>query len=791
MSNDNLHVLLILRGAFAAHRGVEVDTQGDAFFVAFGSADQAIAAAQAAQERLHDGPISVRFGVHTGEPTLTAEGYVGIDVHRAARICAVAHGGQIVLSAPTREALSAVVAGTLVDLGLHRLKDLTSPERLHQVGDQPFPPLRSLNATNLPVQPNTLVGREADVASVAALCREGARVVTLTGPGGAGKTRLGLQVAAELVPDFPDGVFWVQLAALRDPRLVIAAAEQALGAKVPLPDHIDERRMLLLFDNFEQVADAAAELAAVLAACPNLKLLATSRAPLRIAGEREYAVEPLPEIDAVELFLQRAVVTEPIDAVYEICRRLDGLPLAIELAAARTRLLAPDKLLERLDRSLAMLSGGQRDAPERQRTLRATIQWSHDLLAEDERALFTRLAVFRGGFTVEAAETVCDADLGELELLSEKSLLRRSAAGRLGMLETIREFAAEQLTTHADAGALRRSHAEYFLSVAQRSGLGENGPALGEAMDVEVVRPDIENIRAALEWAVDFDPEVGVRIVVALTQFWVPNAPPEGRRWLQTLLDRDPDLPGTLNASALRALGGMAYVQGDFAEGHQLHERSLAEFRRVGDEAQVGLTLVRLSIEAQRTGDQAQAKTIAEEALEICRRHGNRRGEAEALYALGDVAFADGRHDEAFQLMERSAALAGEVGFIWWQVGALDHLAEYALELARADDARKYVAEGLQLARSINDRQTVVWFLAQAAWLAALDGLPERAGTLWGAVEAEEGRGRIGQWEDQRRSYLAKLEAVAGPAFEEGRSKGQRLTMDEAVPAALAGRSAR
>ena len=777
----------ILRDAFTTHGGVEVDTQGDAFFLAFDSTDEAIAAARDAQTGLRDGPIQVRIGVHTGEPVLTADGYVGIDVHRAARICAAAHGGQILLSAATRSAIADAATAQFVDLGLHRLKDLTTPERLYQVGDHQYPPLHSLNATNLPVQANALIGREAEVAEVVDLCRDGVRVVTLTGPGGTGKTRLGLQAAAELVPDFPDGVFWVPLAPLRDSRHVIPAAEHALGANVSLADHIDERRMLLLFDNFEQVTDAAADLAGVLAACPNLKVLATSRAPLRIAGEREYPVEPLPQSEAVELFRERAVVSEPIEAVREICRRLDGLPLAIELAAARTRLLAPDRLLERLDRSLALLSGGQRDAPERQQTLRATIEWSHDLLGEAERALFARLAVFRGGFTVEAAEAVCDADLDELESLVEKSILRRSSSGRLGMLETIHEFATERLAILAEAESLKRRHAEYLLAMADSAGLGDNGPADGAPMDLDVVQSEIENIRAALEWATDSDPELGVRLVVSLADYWVPNAPAEGQRWLQSLLERGPELPVALNARSLRTLGGLIYIQGDFAEGHRLHEESLEEFRRAGDEAQVGLTLVRLSIEAHRAGDHSRAKEIAEEALEICRRHGNRRGEAQAQYALADVAFAEGRHDEALQMMERSATLASEVGFVWWQVGALEHLAEFALELERRDDARPYVADGLTLAQSINDQQSVVWFLALAAWLAALGGFAEQAGLLWGAIEAEESRGHIGQWEGERDGYLAKLARVAGDDFEQGRAQGQQLTLDEAVPAALAG----
>jgi tetratricopeptide (TPR) repeat protein len=306
-------------------------------------------------------------------------------------------------------------------------------------------------------------------------------------------------------------------------------------------------------------------------------------------------------------------------------------------------------------------------------------------------------------------------------------------------------------------------------------------------MNFELVQPEIENVRAALDWAAEADAELGVRLVVALVHYWVPNAPEEAKRRLQSLLEREPDMAPALKASAIRALGGMTYILGDFAEGTRLHEASLEAFRALGDEEQAGMTLVRLSIEAQRSGDNARASELAEEALEICRRYGNRRGEAEALYALADVAFAEGRSDEALRMMERSSVLAGEVGFLWWQVGALEHLAEYALLLGRSDDARAYIADGLTLARSISDRQSTVWFLALAAWLAALDGTAERAGLMWGAIEADEKRGRIGQWELQSADYRAKLDGVRGNDFESGRSEGQRLTLNEATSAALAG----
>jgi class 3 adenylate cyclase len=344
----------VVRGAVARHGGVEVDTQGDAFFVAFSSASNALAAAE--DVRRAEGPLRVRIGVHSGDAEVTDEGYVGIEVHRAARIAASAHGGQVVVSARTQ----ALVDGTveLVDLGLHRLKDLSRPEKLFQLGRGEFPPLRSLNATNLPAQPGPLIGRERELSELAELVRA-ERVVTLTGAGGSGKTRLALHAAAECVDEFVDGVFWVPLAAITDAEIVEPTIGHTIGAQNGVAEHIDEKRLLLVLDNLEQLLpSAASRLAKLHESCPNLRLLVTSRAPLRIAAEREFAVDPLPEADAVTLFRERAFVTEPEDAVQGICVRLDGLPLAIELAAARTRVLPPDRLLSRLERALARSDRG-------------------------------------------------------------------------------------------------------------------------------------------------------------------------------------------------------------------------------------------------------------------------------------------------------------------------------------------------------------------------------------------------------------------------------------------------
>ena len=379
----------VLRKAFAARSGVEVDTQGDAFFVAFSRAADAVAAADEARRGLEDGAIRVRMGIHTGEPVVTDEGYVGMDVHRAARIAAAAHGGQIVLSETTRRLLD---DAAVHDLGEHRLKDLVQAERLYQLGNGDFPPLRTLDATNLPIASSQLVGRENELDDLVAALSNGTRLLTVTGPGGTGKTRLALQVAAELVGRLRDGVFWVPLGGLSDPEFVPAEVAQTIGAPDDLTGFLRGRELLLLLDNFEHLLGAAPAVSRLLASSADVRVLVTSRAPLRVSGEREFRLEPLPADDASTLFVERARAVgrelAPDRIVESICRRLDGLPLAIELAAARTKLLGPEALLERLDSALPLLTGGARDAPERQRTLRATIEWSYDLLdSTDQRSL--------------------------------------------------------------------------------------------------------------------------------------------------------------------------------------------------------------------------------------------------------------------------------------------------------------------------------------------------------------------------------------------------------------------
>ncbi|MGZ4338185.1 MAG: ATP-binding protein, partial [Gaiellaceae bacterium] len=451
-----------LRECFGRHGGVEVDTQGDAFFVAFARASDALAAAAAGRDALASGPIRVRIGLHTGEPLVADGGYVGIDVHRAARIAAAGHGGQILVSQSTRDLAG---SGSLYDLGEHRLKDLTAPERIYQFGEGDFPPLKSLNATNLPVQPTPFVGREQELAHVLALVSSH-QLVTLTGAGGSGKTRLALQAAAEIVEEYPDGVWFVSLAAVRDPQLLEPTIAQTVGSPDDLRAFLRGKKALILLDSLEQLLPVAAGIVASL----DTRVLATSRTRLNVVAEQEYPVPTLPLDDAVALFTQRVRQLRPAfeadEYVTGIAERLDGLPLAVELAAARVKVLTPKQILERLGRSLELLTSGAQDAPERQRTLRATIEWSYQLLGTREQELFARLAVFAGGFELEAAEAVCAADLDVLQSLVDNSLLRLSDAGRFFTLATIREFALQKLLESSDVGPVQRRHREYFLDLA-------------------------------------------------------------------------------------------------------------------------------------------------------------------------------------------------------------------------------------------------------------------------------------------------------------------------------------
>ena len=770
----------LLREAFAHHGGVEVDTQGDAFFVAFPDASRAVAAAEEAQIALAAGPIIVRMALHTGEPVVAEEGYVGMDVHRAARICSTAHGGQVVISATTHALLDG--GADVVDLGLHRLKDLGAPEKLFQVGRARFPPLRSLNATNLPAQPSTLIGREQELADLTSMVVD-ARLVVVTGPGGTGKTRLTLQVAAELVEKFKDGVYWVSLAPVIEPELVLPTIASALGAQENVIAHIDERRMLLLLDNLEQVLDVAPQLSELLRSCPNLHLLVTSRALLRIEGEHEYQVEPLPTHDAVTLFRERAPVAFPEEAIVEICLRVDCLPLAVELAAARTRILPAEAMLARLEHRLPVLTGGRRDAPERQRTLRATIGWSYELLDANEQLLFRRLAVFAGSFDVAGAEEVAGASLETLHSLVEHSLVRRWSSGRLGMLETIHEYALERLEDSGEAGPTRRRLAQFLLALAESANLTDEAEGPQRA---DLLIPEAPNVRAVLEWShTRGDVEIGLRLAIALEHFWVATSPFEGMRFFDLLLESGPQLSLELRARAVRVQGGVTFIAGRFEEGTRLFEESLGAYRRLEDERGIGILLYRLANSELARDDLVAARSLVEESGELLRRVRFRKGEAIVLGTLGEIELLEGNHDRGIELMRQSIALSEEIGFTWWTVVSLSSGAERLLLLDRLEEAEQWALEALPEALAIGERQSLLFALAVLARVAARTGRAERAGTLWGAIEVEEALAPVGQWEAERPEYEAAVKAADGQDFQTGRSYGRRLTFDEAVDYAL------
>jgi len=763
----------VLREAFERNNGVEVGTEGDSFFVAFARAGDAARAAVEGQRALAGGPVKVRMGLHTGEPQIVAGDYVGIDVHRAARISSAAHGGQVVASERTRTFLDQTFE--VSDLGLHRLKDLAAPEKLFQLGPGVFPPLRSLNATNLPTHMSPLIGRTQEIAEITALLAE-RRAVTLTGPGGTGKTRLALQAAAEVVERFTDGVYWVPLGAVLDPDLVLTTIRDVFGTELPLPDHIGEKNMLLLLDNMEHLLDAAPDLSRLLAACPNERLLITSRAPLRIEGEREYAVEPLPDADAVALFRERAANAEPEGAVIEICRRVDRLPLAIELAAARTRIFPPTELLERLQQRLPLLVGGRRDQPERQRTLRATIGWSHDLLDADSQKLFARLSVFVGSFDYEAAEAVCDADFDVLESLLEASLLRQRE-GRFSMLDTIREFAAERLETEGSE-ALNLRHANYFLDLAERAAPELEGNDVGAWL--RRVNVEEDNVRAALAWLIDTEQaEKALRLCIALTDIWEMDSHlEEGVRWFERALSLPAEVEPPLRALGLREYGTLLLFTNRVEPALAPLEESVASWRRIGDRH--GLSGALRALGSALTGyDFARAHEALEEALAIAETTNDKMGERRVLHLLGEMLRDEGRPDEGARLLERSITIARELGNHIAAGASIHSLADLELDRGDVDRAEAFYRDCLRNAVELGLERHKVYSLAGLAATAAERGDRARASTLWrSVVRAEEEL-------DFRLLYYerARYERHVGDDIVEN---GEAPTMDEAIELAMA-----
>ena len=788
----------MLRTAISDRRGHEMGTEGDSFFVVFESAADAVACCVAAQRALgaHEWPggvtVGVRMGLHAGEPTRHEDGYIGMDLHRAARIAATAHGGQVVMSEVTWQSAQSGLPAELSarDLGFHRLKDIDEPEHIYQLAGpglaERFAPLKSLGATtNLPVPATPLVGRETDLEQLRALITApGIRLVTLTGPGGVGKTRLAAAAAVSLDGTFPHGIYFSALAAVRDADVMWKAIAGDLSVDGDEPAavmrHLRDRRTLLVLDNLEQLEGAAEVIAALLAAAPRLVVLATSRGPLHLQGEHELPVPPLemprePALEevtassAVRLFAQQVGMVRPGFAVTAdnaadiaaICRRLDGLPLAIELAASRARLLSPRALLARLDHRMA-LAAADAGRPSRQQTLRATMGWSYDLLAPRSAAVLRRAGVFAGGGDLDALAAVAlPGDAGDgpddpddpadpLELVAELmdvSLITvtEGADGepRVGLLETIREFALERLAEAGELDSARRRHAEHYAALAEQAHPQLYGPAQLAVLDR--LEAEHDNLRAALAWSLEpqandaGDAErvgIGLRLVEALVAFWHQHGhATEGRRWLQRAIDLVSEDHGAPLATVAHGLGMLLTQQNEFAAAIPLFERSLAIYRDAVDRDQEAKELNSLGITYGYHGDLGTARSLLEKSAALSREIGNDRRLAAALTNLGLVETIAGDLDRAAHVLREAVALDQEQGDLLGLIMDQHALVMVGLRAGRTGEARELLTSTLDYVVSSGNSDILSTTLELAACTAAELGEPLRAARLAGAAE--------------------------------------------------------
>jgi predicted ATPase/predicted negative regulator of RcsB-dependent stress response len=802
----------IVRAACTAEGGVEVDNQGDAFFFAFRSAPAALAAAQAVTRALAAGPVRVRIGMHTGTPLVTEEGYVGDDVHLAARVGASGHGGQVVLSRTTRELVDGL---PLTDLGEHRLKDIPEAVSIFQLGSERFPPLKTISNTNLPRPASSFIGRERELRELLATIRD-ARLVTVTGPGGSGKTRLALEAAATLVPSYKAGVFWVGLATLRDPALVGETIAQTLGAKAGLAEHIGERELLLLLDNLEQVIEAAPELSALLSACANLTVLVTSRELLRVQGEVEYEAPPLASPEAVALFCERSRL-EPSAEIAELCVRLDDLPLAVELAAARAKALSPRQILERLSQRLDLLEGG-RDADPRQQTLRATIDWSYDLLSEEEQRVLRALSVF-AGCTLDAAEEVCSADINTLQSLVEKSLLKFSAE-RYWMLETIRDYARERLDEAGETDALARRHADYHLSLLEERPMSLIlGPRRGELL--AWFGGEEDNLRATLDYLEGAAPADAARTVELLVPFWMPcRRLVEGQERVLRLLART-DFPAGTRATLLQLLCDIEMRMGQFdsAEGYAQEAVTLAQ--ESGERRTLAFALWNVAVIASRRGDFDEAIRLLTPVLEEVAddewvrsaalgdlasfqmeagrdeeaRHslqeakrGLQATEDEANQAITEIALAnlelyvrdfEAAYFVATSVLEKARAMEDDYRIL----GASNSLGLAAIGLGRRSEAREVFAESLDLVLVADRTEGALMFTFAGIALAADMADARSAARLQGAVNTmDEAAGLSPRYFELER-FLAQplIDTLGADEYANEQALGAGMDIDDAI----------
>ena len=860
----------LMRAAFAAHGGREEGTEGDSFFVVFDSAVEAVAAAVDAQRALASEPwppgveVKVRMGLHAGEASTSAAGLVGIDVNRAARIAAAGHGGQIVVSDAVRALVTSDLDSgiSLRGLGSHRLKDLREPQPLNQVVAEglrvEFPPLRSLDArpNNLPTQLTSFVGRERELAEAGALL-EANRLVTLTGPGGTGKTRLSLQVAANAAERFPDGVFFVALETVREPTLVAARIASAIGlaesgkrpADVVLREWLGTKQVLLVLDNFEQVVDAGPAVADLLRDAPGLSALVTSRAALRVYGEHEYPVPGLPTppdlshlsslelaslpaeariIDAaalstyesVRLFIARATAVRPdfrvtnenAPAVAAIAARLHGMPLAIELAAARVKLFSPEALRTRLEDQLGLLSAGARDLPERQQTLRGAIAWSYDLLDEGHRRLLDRLSVFQGGIDLAAAEAVAgpSAELGVdvvdgLVALADQSLIRSvetDGEPRFAVLDTIKAYGAEMLTRRGETADIMARHSRWFLELAQRIAPELAGTDQRRLLDQ--LEREHDNIRAVLDRSTaSGDAKTAIGLSFAVWRFWQKRGHLyEARRRLDAIGDEpwsreDP----VLRSRLLEALGGVCWWQADIRSMGQAYKEAVAIWRELGNKSELANALYNYSFVFSVPEDptdttspvdpSGEGARIADEALALYRDLGDERGEANVLWGKGNAKYfgepsPDVGVDEFLVALQKFRNVGDRTMEAW----SLHMAGGALLRRSRPDEARPYLIEALRHFYVAGDAAGITLVIDDLSAHAIAAEDYERAARLWGAGRAlATATGATlatftGNYIESL--LLPHVRALMDPAdLERWGAEGAALSLDEAVAYAL------
>jgi predicted ATPase/class 3 adenylate cyclase len=831
----------IQRQALAANGGHELRTEGDSFFIVFGSALQACKGAAAVQRMLTEHPwpkdsrLRIRIGLHTGEATLVGNEYLGLDVHRAARVANAAHGGQVLLSETTRALVDSALPPdlTLKDLGAHRLKDLARPEHLFQLTidgcPAEFPPLRTLEATpnNLPTQLTSFIGRDDQVRDAKELLAR-SRLLTLTGPGGTGKTRLSLQIAADLLDGFPDGVYFVPLAAVHDPELVPSAIAQALSVQTSgghrpidgLIDYLHDKRLLLVLDNFEQLLPAAPVVTQLLEASPGLRVLTSSRAVLRVHGEQEFPVPPLalPDLkalpgltglsqyEAVRLFIERAAAVKPdfqatnenAPAIAGICERVDGLPLAIELAAARVKLFSPQALLSRLEKSMTVLGVGARDLPGRQQTLRGAIQWSYDLLDAPSQRLLARFSVFARGGSLEQLEQVCGPSeevggdvVDALDQLADQSLLRRLpdySEPRFLMLQTIREFASDRLNESGEAETIRNRHLDACIALAQAAQPYLFGARRREWLDrLEI---DHDNLRGALEWSItQGDARRALVLGAATWRFWQMRGHlHEGRRRMAAVLalPMSAEFPSE-RLAALEAAAGLAYWQADMEAAQHLYDQVLEMTRPLGDDRALANALYNDAFPTLVSREKLPyVRTLLEEALPLFREVGDTDGVGRTLWALAQSYYFDGNAPAAKPLAEEAQALFRKTKNDFMLGWALQSVGNIAQKMHESDLARAAYTEALELFVRAHDVSGIVFQLDNLSAVARHEGDPVRATRLAAAAAAHQAStgtglgGLIGQLEGRSpREGLSETEGARVWA------EGQAMTLDEAVAYAL------